>query len=107
MEHTKTPWAINTTLSHYISGTEVSPGLIAQCDAGDYARSIEEGEANADFIVLACNSHAALLKACKKYATHLDTCNLCSLIPLVKNGKKVCSCGFDKVQAAIDLAKKG
>lgn len=35
-------------------------------------------------------------KQLKKFAQHLPDCNLSSPIPQVKNGKKICTCGFEK-----------
>lgn len=43
-------------------------GLIAQVDAGNYARSQDEGLANARRLVLCWNAHDDLLAACELFA---------------------------------------
>lgn len=60
MNHTPTPWKVSDTS---IVTEEICIAVIE--DDGGYEAGIEERAANAEFIVLACNSHDTLVYACK------------------------------------------
>lgn len=62
-EHSKTPWHHD---GYPIwSADKQVVCLIADVDYFGHLRDVPNYEANAAFIVTACNSHAALLAACK------------------------------------------
>lgn len=61
MEHTPTPWNVRGTNGLRIIYGE--NGSIAEVK--NLKRLVMENDANAEFIVRACNSHEALLEACK------------------------------------------
>lgn len=67
--HTPTPWMADGPMVSK-AGT-----LICVADCEDLAKDMpdEEAEANAKFIVLACNSHDALLKSCKNLVEQFRT----------------------------------
>jgi len=64
--HTPTPWSINRKIKRFIDAGEKGDGLICVCSCdpiGERDRAI--GEADARFIVRACNSHTELVEALK------------------------------------------
>jgi hypothetical protein len=58
-KHTETPWEVGTSVNGVIQ--LVAPDGKCPVQVWDYP----EAEANAKFIVNACNSHQALVEACK------------------------------------------
>ncbi|MFA5322565.1 MAG: hypothetical protein WC373_07795 [Smithella sp.] len=74
MEHTPTPWEKTICWPDSSSSVDVSENVI--CVKDNKGRVIalcghsqqEEAEANAAFIVHACNAHDDLLAACKAFA---------------------------------------
>ena len=67
-KHTPTPWVLNTTGDRSIvtsSGGDFA--VLHTCWPGN----VDEREANAAFIVLAVNSHAALVEALTALHAHL------------------------------------
>ena len=63
--HSPLPWRVSTNygVAHHVCS---DTGLIAVCDAGDYARSRLEGAANAALIVSSVNAHASLVERVKE-----------------------------------------
>jgi len=68
MTHTKTPWLISTV--------QGSPGIMIGGDDGSNVvcdmRLRSSVEANAAFIVKACNAHDELVEACKEAHLYLS-----------------------------------
>ncbi len=64
-EFTKGKLRVSSDNSNYVHVVKDGKacGLFAACDAGDYARSIEEGNANAAELVRRWNCHDDLVKA--------------------------------------------
>jgi hypothetical protein len=96
-KHTKTPWTIVDT--SIVSG-EVCIAVLE--DDGGYEAPALERKANADFIVLACNSYDDLLAACmaaeyafrqtrdmNKSANELRAAKLCKAALKAAEGRNV------------------
>jgi len=99
MKHTQGEW-IKTPAKHAVSGTfgvKCNGLWIAKCHPfnGDTV-GIDEAQANAAFIVHACNNHGALLEACKEAKKYLEP-------DLVEPGRTV----FWKLVAALQTAQGG
>ncbi len=94
-DHTPTPWEAR--------GAEIQSNdtkeYIAECAMGD----IKYDLANAEFIVLACNAHDALVERLfndKEYAGgHKHICRLLHYGAADPRG--VCDCGFEELKAAL------
>lgn len=65
MNHTPTPWKIASNHRHVID----SDGLIIVYPGGSRTEAI--AQANAQFIVTACNAHEELVKIAQAYRNHL------------------------------------
>jgi hypothetical protein len=90
-QHTPTPWHVTKWIQTTVVHSEKN---LAICSLSNKHKN-----ANAEFIVLACNSHAALLEACKlanTYLQHLDGTNASDDLVII-----------EKLRAAIALAEKG
>lgn len=102
--HTPLPW-INT-FSGFLNGAEYVIGLTDQ-KGHEWARIVQssigkggdELEANAAFIVRACNSHAALVEALADALNYVDYVADCG-----NGGAEKCG---DKLRAALSFAKGG
>ena len=72
--HTPLPWGIDLEINE--SGRSDAVGLVGGADGWTVAdgwlnvATEEEGHANAEFIVRACNSHYELLEVVRKVAEH-------------------------------------
>lgn len=71
-EHTPTPWVVVVGKDNSDNGEPLSPDIFGTITGGNEGWHIARvwlagkylnGEANAEFIVLACNNHDALVKA--------------------------------------------
>lgn len=75
-KHTATPYKI-ITINSDISRTGKKLFLVSKT-IGDYGRQDILCQCNdlekAEFIVRACNSHSALVEACKEALSHLECC---------------------------------
>ncbi len=70
--HTPTPWRLEGDC--VVSGDDTDYTLVADCERDPVwspLLGVEETEANAQFIVRACNSHDDLLEACQAVSTSL------------------------------------
>lgn len=71
-QHTETPWRAREVAKHhfYIEAASRKPGNGSVCELQAYEWDTPEGrvrlDANAAFIVRACNSHEGLLAACRE-----------------------------------------
>ena len=82
MEHTALPWEIGKSYTDDIAIRELSPDN--ECVADVLCLSDGEQEANAEFIVRACNSYEALVEACKlaaKYVSKMVADDVQTVIP--------------------------
>jgi hypothetical protein len=101
--HTPTPWFV----AYREDGTpiidaEYQPhGLVCelakQYPQDDGVRSLDAEQANAAFIVRACNSHAALVEALEEIQRTADAHPMIRLAHYVEN--------WPKIRAALDAAK--
>ena len=73
-EHTPLPWEVvpvarprrvRLPVSHYIEAIDGDKGVILAALIQDQFPETKMAEANAEFIVRACNAHYDLLEACK------------------------------------------
>ena len=71
-KYTKTPWTVNKIGSNIYIETHDDFICDMQADKLDSPDEFSQIEANADFIVLACNSHDALLKQNKIFSHALS-----------------------------------
>jgi len=77
MTHTKTPWRVRRdeyplNFGRFIVSSEGHEFLYLSAGNNDgLTDSVEEDEANAEFIVRACNSHEALVEACSDAVEYL------------------------------------
>ena len=74
-QHTPTPWEIEPQTTTVVKPDKTNriPSTIAIVkDPNDNMHQTEIAKANAEFIVRACNSHDALLKACKGLMLELE-----------------------------------
>ena len=88
-EHTPTPWHIGP---YYKQDIESPTGHIATC------RSVPAGEANAEFIVRACNAHDALVEALREIQT------LAAYMQSDQTGRKLLEKIGGKCQSALKAA---
>lgn len=97
IKHGPTPWSVDR-----ITRTRVQDSnYCTACHAGTMRENNREAlEANAEFIVLAVNSYAALLESCKAILTRLEDDNL-TLDAAVADEKV-----YQQIRAAIALAEK-
>lgn len=71
MEHTKTPWAVSNSGGRIITGGMRHPQTICTLETVPLKIS-PEIEANADFIVTACNAHDDLVAAAELVINRLN-----------------------------------
>ena len=74
-EHTPTPYSIMTSAKYdenskrsgwqFLIGNESLPGYVAGIDCGNKDIGFEQEQANAEFIVQACNAHDELVTTLK------------------------------------------
>lgn len=90
-KHTPGPWQVNkkvkTSVETAIDGQGIN--LIADCSDCDGERLRTEDEANAQFIVRACNSHYILLEACKFMLSEMIQVEPSSDLPEYEGYKKL------------------
>jgi len=97
----KPPYRIsNHVCGPRLIGTDTAKA-VEQCVvmAEIHGRTLEEEDAHADFILRACNSHAALLVACKRVLDRQPIGGLAEDVLLEP-------CDLDMLNAAIALAEK-
>ena len=92
IEHAPTPWATENMTGDcdliYSLGAEYGIARTLSPDEVDNARTCEETQANADFIVRACNSHDQLLAACELW-NEFATKVFCTGFGLEINGRLI------------------
>lgn len=107
-EHTELPWKIEIRQNNIaiLSGDKVVALMCVKPDNDHLYKPIVV-EANAEYIVLACNSHKDLAERLfnnDKYAGgHGKMCHL--LHYAASDPRGVCDCGFEELRAAIAKAK--
>ena len=73
MKHTPLPWKKEIFNGELIvQDDDTNEYYVYICDCSSEFMSQEEEEANAEFIVRACNSHYELLEACKRTVEMFD-----------------------------------
>jgi len=111
-KHTPTPWTYDSEGNIYcekkhgkqLVGTFAGKGELAVLIADTSTTKPEfgdEAQANAEFIVRACNSNAQLVEALEKYGGHLIDCELITT-PCFDGDKRdlFCTCGYETTLAA-------
>lgn len=77
-EHSPLPWRVDEQASgHVRSGERLVAGCMGYSTNANLSH-VDENLANAEFIVRAVNSHAALLAALKQAADRLELCAIAS-----------------------------
>jgi len=100
MKHTSLPWSINTKALGLIESESAHRSCASASSYSDGSEAAhEENEANAAFIVKACNNHQKLLDAMK------------GLVASISGGEKPCGhdftcvCAGDAAREAIKAAE--
>lgn len=79
-KHSATPWILRESMANgnmFVYGESSDPIAGVKRVARD--RSIEENEANAEFIVKACNSHDRLIESLSELLSECAKAGVCSL----------------------------
>lgn len=88
IEHTPTPWWNESGVIH-AKAADWTPELHSCCHPASANQNIDpedgDAEANAEFIVRACNSHEQLLAGCKESHAMLAQIARTNRIPLLIN----------------------
>ncbi len=103
-EHTPLPWVVG------IAPEEATPTYLIGARGAFFARVVDgpehRGEANARYIVRACNNFPGLLAALVKmedvFATYLED----GALTFAKDVAPVCSAAIEEAQAALEEVKK-
>jgi len=101
-KHTQTPWRLRLWPGSLKKPAVYGPPAL---DGGDYAPICEADEADAKFIVRACNSRDALLEACMDMTSFLNGLHFGSCIDTEEKVNRIRA--FEKAgRAAIAQAEK-
>lgn len=100
VNHTPTPWRADRGNCGEMIGLRSIENIVVAMLGRASALKPEDVE----FIVLACNSHDALLAAVENFSSHPDTCGqwIHGSLGSVRSEERRCTCGLD---AAIKTAK--